>query len=156
MSADGVGAEVASFTCFAVSANPDVVELVHCLLHDFGVVGEDAGLKVAFVVVLHADAGAGEVRAAHIDFLAVEDEHLEMDTGTEHPFETIVENRVFVEVLTEVRTGFFGMNQTHLHTPPDELSYQSEKGFLLFANVNIEILDVSSANPKRVFHGLDA
>ena len=72
VSGDGVGAEVTAFAFLAVFANPHVVELVHRVLQDFGVVGQDAGFEVAFVVVLHADAGTGEVRAADIDFCAVE------------------------------------------------------------------------------------
>ena len=131
-------------------ANPDVVELVHCLLHDFGLVGQDAGFEVAFVVVLHADAGTGEVRAADIDFCAVEHEYLEMDTRTEHPLKAVVKHWVSVEVLTEVRTGLLGVDEAHLHTPSDKLGNQGEKRLFLVAYLNIEVLDVGCANPKCV------
>lgn len=48
------------------------------------------------------------------------------------------------------------MDQTHLHTPADELGNKRQKRFLLFVHLHIEIFDVSCANPKRVLHGLDA
>ena len=66
-------------------ADPHVVELVHRLFHDFGLVGKDARLEVASVGPFHADARASEVCAAEIDRAAVEDQHLEVDTGTEYP-----------------------------------------------------------------------
>jgi len=65
--------ELPPFAGFAVFANPHVVELVHRLLHDFGVVGEDARLEVSLAIGFHTDTSAGEVRAADIDCAAVED-----------------------------------------------------------------------------------
>ena len=46
---------------------------------------EEARLEVAGVGPFHPNARAGEVRAAEIDRAAVEDQHLEVDTGTEYP-----------------------------------------------------------------------
>lgn len=42
-------AKVLPFTGSAVATNPNIVELVHGLLNQFWVVGEDAGLEVAGV-----------------------------------------------------------------------------------------------------------
>ena len=63
---------------------PDFVELVHGLLHDFRVIGQDASLEVSFVVCLHSDAGTCKVRASYIHLLAVKDKHLEVDSRTKH------------------------------------------------------------------------
>ena len=62
-----------TFAGFAVLADPHVVELVHRLFHDFGVVGEDARLEVSLLVRFHADARTRKVRTSEIDRAAVED-----------------------------------------------------------------------------------
>ena len=61
------------FTCLAVLPNPNLIELVHGLLNQLGIVGEDAGLKVARSITFHADACTGEVGTANISHLAIED-----------------------------------------------------------------------------------
>jgi hypothetical protein len=68
----------------------------------------------------------------------------------EFVLKAVVEHRVTVEVLSEVRAWLLGVDEAHLHTPPDKLGNQGEKGFLLVAYVNIEVLDVGCANPKCV------
>ena len=90
-----------------MQSHPDLIELLHGLTHQFGFVGEEARLEVAGVGPFHPDACAGEVRAAEIDCAAVEDQHLEVDPGTEHPFQSFRQRRVLVEVLAEVRPGSF-------------------------------------------------
>ena len=68
-----------------MQSHPYFVELLHGLAHQLRLIGEDTRLKVAGVGSFHADARAGEVRAAEIGRAAVKDEHLEVNTGTEHP-----------------------------------------------------------------------
>ena len=79
-----VKAEVSSLASLAMFPYPDFVELVHGLLHDFRVIGQDASLEVSFVVCLHSDAGTCKVRASYIHLLAVKDKHLEVDSRTKH------------------------------------------------------------------------
>ena len=87
---DWVKAEVSSLADLTMFTYPDFVELVHGLLHDFRVIGQDASLEVSLVVRLHSDAGTSKVRASHIHLLAVKDEHLEVDSRTKHTFQAVV------------------------------------------------------------------
>ena len=64
------------FTSLAVLPNPNIIELIHGLLDQLWIVGEDASLEVAGAIAFHADACAGEVGAADISHLTVEDQNL--------------------------------------------------------------------------------
>lgn len=72
----------------AVAACPHIVELLHGLLDNLWVIGQDARLEVALIAALHVDARPREVGAADIDLLAVKDQHLEVHPGTQHPLPT--------------------------------------------------------------------
>lgn len=137
---------------FAVAAHPHLVELVHCLFHNHRVVGEDAGLEVAGIFTLHPDARAGKVGAADIDFFTIEDEHLEMHARTERPFHPVDERRVLVEILTERRSRFLGVDEPYFHAPADELRQQFEERHFHPVLLDIRILDVGGADPQRVLH----
>ena len=115
-SCDGVAAKVTAFAGFAVAANPDVVELVHGLLNQSGVIGEDASFEVAGVLPFHADTSTCEVGTADLGQLAIEYQHLEMDSWTQHTFKAIEQSRVFVEVLTESGTRLLGVDETDFDT----------------------------------------
>ena len=135
-----------------VLAHPYLIELLHCLLQNRGVVGEDADLEVAGVFALHPDARTGEVGAADVRLLAIEDEHLEMHARTERPFHPVDERRILVEILTERRSRFLGVDEPYFHAPADELRQQFEERHLHTVLLDIRILDVGGADPKRVFH----
>ena len=145
--------ELPPFASFAMFANPHVVELVHRLLHDFGVIGEDARLEVSLAIGFHADARTGEVRAADIDLLAVEDYQLEVDTRTKHSFQPIEQDGILVEVFSESWTRLFRMNETNLNTTPYQLGDEREERFLLLAHLHVKVLDVGGADPEGVLHG---
>ena len=147
-----VAAEGATPAGFAVTAHPYLIELAHRLLHNHGVVGEDAGLEVAGVFALHPDSGAGKVGAADIDFLAIEDEHLEVHARTERPFHPVDERRILVEILTERRSRFLGVDEPYFHAPADELRQQFEERHFHPVLLDIRILDIGGANPQRVLH----
>ena len=66
------------FTILAVLPNPNLIKLVQGLLDQLGIVGEYAGLKVARTIAFHADACAGEVGAANISHLTIEDQNFEV------------------------------------------------------------------------------
>ena len=70
---DGVRAVVFTTAGFAVFAHPDVVELLHGLLDDLRIIGQDAGFEVTLIAALHANACPREVSAADIYHLAVKD-----------------------------------------------------------------------------------
>ena len=83
-------AEVFAFAILAMPANPYVIKLVHDLLDYYRVVGQYACLKVAFVFAFHSDTCACQICTAYIDFLAIKDEYLEMNTGAEHALQTVI------------------------------------------------------------------
>ena len=78
-----------SFAAFAHLANPNLIELVHGLFDNRWVVGENARFEVACSFAFHADSGSSKVGASDVDFLAVEDNHLEMDARTEHTLQAV-------------------------------------------------------------------
>lgn len=147
-----VAAEGAALAGFAVLAHPYLIELLHCLFHNHRVVGEDAGLEVAGVFALHTDARTGKVGAADIDFLAIEDEHLKVHARTERPFHPVDERRVLIKVFAERRSWFLGVDEPYFHAPTDELRQQFEERHLHPVLLDIRILDICGADPKRVLH----
>ena len=52
-------------------AHPNIVELLHGMLNNLQLVGQDVSLKVALVTVLLDDAGSSEVDTANVHLLAV-------------------------------------------------------------------------------------
>jgi hypothetical protein len=72
---DGVWTEVSSFAGFAMLAYPDFIELVHGLLNDFRVIGQDASLEVTSRFCFHADTSTSKIRASDIHLLAIKDKH---------------------------------------------------------------------------------
>ena len=98
-----------------------VAPSVHGLFNDFWIVREDACLEVSYGLCFHADAGTCEVCTSDIYFLAVKYDNLEVYTRTKYSLQAVIENRVFVKVLTKVRAWFFRMNEPYLHTTPNKL-----------------------------------
>ncbi len=152
---DRVWAVVLSLACFAVLADPNVVKLLHGLLNDLWVIGQDACLEVSLIAALHADACTREVRATDIHLLAVKDQHLEMNPGTQHTLQPVIQHWIPVKVLTEVRPRLLGMNQPHLHTPPNQQSNQRQERLLLLTNLHIQVLNVGRPNPQRTLYRLN-
>ena len=89
----------------------------------------------------------GEVGAADIDFLAVEDKHLEVHARTESPFHPVDERRVLVEVLAERRSWFLGVDEPYFYAPADKLRQQFEERHLHPVLLDVGILDVGGAYP---------
>ena len=143
-----VAAKGFPFTGLAVFAYPDGIELVHGLLNQFRVVGEDACLEVACAIAFHADACASEVGAADVGNLVIEDQNLEMHPWTKCPFKAIKQSRVFVEVLAERRTWLLGMDKPHLNTFFDELCQDRKEGLRLRPDLDVQVFNVGGANPK--------
>ena len=135
------------FAGLAVLSYPYIIELVHGLLNQIGIVGEDSGLEVAGAVAFHADACAGEVGTTDVGCLSVKDQDLEMHSWAKHPFQTIEQGWIFVEVLTERWAWLLGMNEPHFHTFFDEFCQNRKKGLRLRAYLDIQVFDVGGANP---------
>ena len=80
-------------------------------IHKRRIIGEDAGLEVAVVVAFHADVSTSEVGGTYVGGGAVEYHYLEMHSRTESPFQPAPQLRIFVEILAEVLTRLFGVQQ---------------------------------------------
>ena len=147
-------AEVSALALLAELTNPYIIKLVHGLFYYCRIVSQYASFKISFVFALHANTGTCQVGAADTDLLKVKDEHLEVNSWTEHPLQTVVQDGVPIEVLPKGGTWFLSMNEPHLHTLAYQLRQQSQERFLLLAWLHIEVFDVSSTNPKSMLHGL--
>ena len=147
-----VCAKISAFAGFAMLAHPYFVELVHCLFNDFGGVGQDAGFKISTMVSFHSDARPCKICAANIYFLTIENKHFEMDTRTQHPFQTVVKYRIFIKILAKILSWLFCVNKPHLHAPLDKLGNQPQKRFLLLTRLHIKVFDVGSTYPKSAPH----
>jgi len=147
-----ISTKVLPFAVRTMFAYPNGIELVHGLLNQFGVVGEDACFEIARTLSFHADACAGEVGAADVSHLAIENQNLEMYPRTERPFKAIKQSRVFVEVLAEGWTRLLGMDETDFDSFFNKLSQDSKEGLRLRADFDIKVFDVGGANPNASFH----
>ena len=119
------------------------------------VVREDSRLKVATEGAFHADAGSSQVCRADVGGFEVENYHLEMHSRTHDAFEVGRKNLIAVEIFSEVRAGFLGVNETHAHAALEEsceLSEQRNRFAVLFY---IDVLDVGGADPERFADGRD-
>ena len=139
------------FTILAVFAYPDGIKLVHGLLDQLGIVGEDASLKVTRSITFHADACTSEVGTADVGYLSIEDQDLEMYPWTKCPLQAFKQGRVFVEVLTKRWTWLLGMNEPHFNALFDELCQNRKERLRLRAHLDIQVLDVGGANPEAAF-----
>jgi hypothetical protein len=61
----------------------------------------------------------------------VEDDDFEMDPGAECPFQALEQHRILVEVLTEVRPRFLGVDESDFLSLADETG-QNAKEWTLF------------------------
>ena len=118
---NSIPAKILPLAGFAAMALPDGVEVVGGGIDQLGFVGEDAGLEVAVVVAFHAYAGACEVGGADIGGSAVEYHYLEMHPWAESPFQPAPQARILVEILAEVLTWFFGVQQPHINATFQQL-----------------------------------
>ena len=77
---DRVGAVLAATAAGAVLAAPYTVELLWGGFNESWIVGKDAGLEVAAVTTLHANAGTCQIGWADVGCLEIEYKYLEMDS----------------------------------------------------------------------------
>lgn len=84
----GVGAVLAAAATGAVFAAPYDVELLWGSFNKSWVVGKDAGLEISAVTAFHANSGSGQIGAADIGRLKVEDPHVEVYPQAEHPLQS--------------------------------------------------------------------
>ena len=150
-----VGADVAALAFLALAATPHLVELLAGGGHEGGVIGEDARFEVAAAGRLHAHARAGEVGAAHVADLLVDDDDFEVDARAQGAFQQLGEAWVAVEVGAEVRPGLLGVDEPHLHALAEQFGQHPEKRLFSFSLKHVQVFDVGGADPQRLFglHG---
>ena len=146
-----VGAIVGAATGFAGGADPDGVELFYSGLNENGVIREDASFKVSPSRAFHAEAGTGEVGGADVGGFAVNNDQFEVHARAEHPLEVCGQQRVFIEIFAEARTGLFGMNQPDFESVFDPVGEGVQEGDGAVAGFNVQVLDVGGADPQGAF-----
>ena len=85
---DWVSAVLAATAVGTVFSAPYAVKLLTGSIYQGGFVGEYSSLEVATVATLHAYAGSCQIGRANVGSLEIENKHLEMDSRTEHPFQS--------------------------------------------------------------------
>ena len=133
-----------------VGSLPDAVEVVGGGIHQRWLVGEDAGLEIAVVVAFHAYAGTREVGGADVGGGTVENHYLEMHPWTEPPLQAAPQSRILVEILAEVLTWLFGVQQPHIDTTFQQFVEHRQKRHHVPSTLHIQILQVGSTNPQIV------
>ena len=125
---NSIPAKILPFAVLTAMALPNPVEVVGGGIDQLGLVGEDTGLEVAVVVAFHTYAGAREVGGADIGGGAVENHYLEMHSRTESSFQPAPQAWILVEILAEVLTWFFGVQQPNVDTALQKLVENREEG----------------------------
>lgn len=96
-------------------ATPNSVELGDGAFHHFGVVCEDARLKISAVGALHANASTREVGRADVNGFQIKDKQFEVYPRANCPFETFGEVWVLIKILTEHRAGLLSMEKSDIY-----------------------------------------
>ena len=99
-----------------VGSLPDGVEVIGGGVYQRRLVGEDTGLEVAVVVAFHTHAGTREIGGADVGGGAVENHYLEMHPWAESPLQSTPQSWILVEILAEVLSRLFGVQQSHIDT----------------------------------------
>lgn len=146
---DSISAEFLAAAFFAVGAHPKRIELFDGGFDDLRVVREDSCFKVAPEGAFHADASACQICRADVSGFEVENHHLEMHSRAHDAFEVGRENLIAVEIFTEVRAGFLGVNEPHTHATLEQSGELSEQRYRFAVLLDVNILDIGGANPER-------
>lgn len=149
---DWVRTEVFALAGLAVAAYPQFVKLIHGLLNDSGVIGEDSCLEVALVGGFHADASSCKVGAADIYLLAIEYQYLEVHTRTQHPLQAVIQHRIAVKVLAEIWSRLLSMNEPNLNATTNQQGDNSKKWLRCLTHLHMQVLNVGRANPQTALH----
>ena len=146
-----VGAVLFAVARRAKVTAPDRIELFDERSDNGRRIGQDAVFKIAALHTLSAHARARKVGAAEIGGLAVDDDTLEVNPRTDHPFKAINQERIFIKVLSEGRPGLLGMDQPHLHAAYDEVRdhlQERDHAAPLAGVLRVHVLDVRRGNPQ--------
>ena len=145
-----VPAEILALAGLAAESLPDAVKVVGGGIYQLRFVGEDSGLEVTVIVASHPHARSCEVGRTDIGGGAVENHYLEMHPWAESPFQPAPQAWILVEVLAEVLAWFFGVQQTHIDTPFQQLVEHRQERHHIPTSLHIQILQVGSTNPQIV------
>ena len=116
-SGDRIRADLAELAFGAGVAEENAIVFLHDLVDDEAFGGEETGFEVAAVIALGAEAGTGEIGAAEVGGLTIDDDRLHVHARAEEAFEAVrAEFGIFVEIPPEPWSRLLGMDQTHFHT----------------------------------------
>ncbi len=89
----------------------------------FCLVGDEACLEVTLEWALGSDPCSGEIRRSDEGFAAVDDNCFGVNAGAEDSLEEVApdEGGVFIKVLPEAGSGFFGVEETDGDTLMNEV-----------------------------------
>lgn len=90
-------------------ASPDAVELFHDFFDEFRLGCNKSGFEISAIVTFGSHSGTCEVAAAGVGEEAVDDDRLEVDARAENSFHAGDQIGIAVEIGSEGRSRFFGM-----------------------------------------------
>lgn len=139
-----IPAELLTSALLAFESSPNRIKLIHGGFYEGGIVSKNPGLEVTCPGAFHPDAGAGQVGRTEVGDLGVEDDDLEMNTGTKHTLKPGKKDRIPVEILTEVGPRFLGVDKTNFAALRDQIGQQTQERPV----ADIEVLDVGRTDPQ--------
>ena len=99
-----------------------------------------------------AEPSTSQIGETYISDLAIEDQHFEMYTRTQPPLQPAPQKRVFVEIVGEVASRLFGMNQPHLDTTADQFLQHFQQRCGTVALFHIKIFNIGRADSEVLFY----
>ena len=90
--------------------------------------------------------------ATYVSDLAIEDQYFEMYARTQPPLQSAPQQRIFVEIVGEVPSRLFGMNQPHLDTAADQFLQHFQQRCGTVALFHIKIFNIGRADPEVLFY----
>ena len=150
-----VCAEILAAAFDAACAAPYGIELFAERLDNGSFIRKDAVLEIPLIVVFRAKPRACQIGAAKIGCFAIGDDAFEMHTRAEDAFHLVPQTRKTVEIATEIRARFFGMNQADRDAFfQQRVQYFQKRHHVLSSrHFDIHVLQIGRGDPQAVMHG---
>lgn len=130
---------------------PYSIELVGSSIHQRRDVGQNARFEIAGHRAFHAESSPSQIGRTYVSDLAIEDQYFEMYARTQPPLQSAPQQRIFVEIVGEVPSRLFGMNQPHLDTAADQFLQHFQQRCGTVALFHIKIFNIGRADPEVLF-----
>lgn len=133
-----------------MGSSPDAVELLHDFADYCSVVGDNAGLEISFVLAFGPHAGAGQIGAAGVGKIAVNNHGFEMNSRTQDSLHALYQIWVLVEILTKGRPRLFGVQQSYLHTSIHQIGQDLKERHHPAALIDMKVFQVGRRYPNEL------